>query len=108
MSDELRNRYVARIDLLQALATTLESETKLLLSNLPHIDRVVFRVKRLESFVEKALDPTPPTYGDPLIEIEDQVAGRIIVFFLQDLEVVRDRLSGICSAPQLDETLCEA
>jgi putative GTP pyrophosphokinase len=49
----------------------------------------------VDSFVAKAADPkNDPPYQDPLAEIEDQVAGRVIVFFLGDLVTVHERLAG--------------
>jgi putative GTP pyrophosphokinase len=59
----------------------------------PYIDRVSFRTKGGKSFDEKAHDPeTTPPHENPLVEIEDQVAGRVIVFFLRDIEVVLEQL----------------
>ena len=66
------------------------------LAGVPHIDRLTFRVKGPESFVAKAQDVTnAPKYSDPLVEVEDQVAGRIIVFFLSDIAHVRRRLEAV-------------
>jgi ppGpp synthetase/RelA/SpoT-type nucleotidyltranferase len=46
-------------------------------------------VKGTDSFVAKATDRrNTPQYQDPLVEIEDQVAGRILVFFLSDISAV--------------------
>lgn len=33
-----------------------------------------------------------PKYSNPLVELEDQVAGRVITFFRDDIPVVRGRL----------------
>jgi putative GTP pyrophosphokinase len=95
MREDLRSRYSDRLSLLEELRSTLEEETKEALAALPHIDRVTFRVKGGDSFVAKAADPkNDPPYQDPLAEIEDQVAGRVIVFFLGDLVTVHERLAG--------------
>lgn len=94
MADGLAEQYAARLPLLESLRANLESETRDALSDLSHIDRVTFRVKGVESFVTKAMDAqNNPPYRDPLVEIEDQIAGRVIVFFLSDMVPVRDRLS---------------
>jgi putative GTP pyrophosphokinase len=91
--EHLSVQYQNRLHLLKALAATLEKETRESLSGFAHIDRIYFRVKEVDSFVGKALDPsTEPPYADPLVEIEDQVAGRILTFFLQDLDPVKDQL----------------
>jgi putative GTP pyrophosphokinase len=94
MREDLRSRYCGRLGLLEQLRSNLEQETKEALAALPHIDRVTFRVKEVDSFVAKAEDPkNDPPYQDPLAEIEDQVAGRVIVFFLCDLLTVHEHLT---------------
>jgi putative GTP pyrophosphokinase len=95
MPDNLRARYEARQALLDDLRSRLQQETHDALDGVPHIDRISFRTKGTDSFVEKVHDRrVEPPYTDPLVEVEDQVAGRVIVFFLNDLEVVRDKLKG--------------
>jgi ppGpp synthetase/RelA/SpoT-type nucleotidyltranferase len=94
MRENLEQAYKARLPFLSQLKDNFEHETKEALANLHHIDRVSFRVKGIQSFLDKALDLTNnPPYSDPLVEIEDQVAGRVIVFFLSDMDHVRDKLS---------------
>lgn len=83
--------YEARRPLLQQLATTLEQKTCDALEGLPHIDRVSFRAKGTDSFVTKAQDPK---YTNPLVQIEDQVAGRVITFFRDDIPIVRDKITN--------------
>jgi ppGpp synthetase/RelA/SpoT-type nucleotidyltranferase len=93
MDNQLIARYETRIDLLAELAEALDREVRRALDGVPHIDRVTFRVKPPRSFGRKAGDPrTEPPYADPLIEIEDQVGGRVIVYFLDDLETVAGRI----------------
>jgi len=95
MLDDLRRLYLQRVPLLQQVADNLAQETRDALQGIPHIDRVAFRVKTVESFLAKAADPkNQPTYADPLVEIEDQVAGRVIVFHLADISTVLDALKG--------------
>ena len=95
MHNELEAIYQSRIDILEKLKVRLERETIRALEGVGNVDRVSFRVKSPVSFANKALDPNnDPPYEDPFYEIEDQVAGRIIVFFLEGLEEVQDRLKG--------------
>ncbi len=95
MPEPLGEQYKERQPLLGELRDRLERETTEALDGLPHVDRVSFRVKAPESFVSKAIDPrNDPAYSDPLIEIEDQVAGRVLVFFLSDLSAIRVRLEA--------------
>jgi putative GTP pyrophosphokinase len=104
MRDQLRDSYEDRLDLLEGLRKSLELETKRALAGIEHIDRISFRVKSPQSFVAKATDPrNEPPYEDPLVEIEDQVAGRIIVFFLEDLGIVRERLRGTFTAVEFEQ-----
>jgi ppGpp synthetase/RelA/SpoT-type nucleotidyltranferase len=93
MPDDLAKLYFKRQNVLEKLRKQLEHETIAALKNLPHIDRVAFRVKGPDSFLKKANDPKNRAfYKDPLSEIEDQIAGRIITFFLSDIPIVKDRL----------------
>lgn len=95
MPDALERAYRAREPLLGELSSALQREIQETLNGVGHIDRISFRVKAQASFIAKATDPdTEPPYSNPLVEIEDQVGGRVLVFFLQDLEPVADRLRG--------------
>jgi ppGpp synthetase/RelA/SpoT-type nucleotidyltranferase len=96
MDNRLIDRYQARIGLLEGLAQSLERETRRALGGVEHIDRITFRVKPAAGFGRKAADPrTTPPYTDPLVEIEDQVGGRVLVYFLDDLEAVAGRLTRV-------------
>ncbi len=97
MPDELRERYQQRRALLQQLGGKLEEATREALGSMPHIDRVSFRVKSVDSFMAKAAQ-VDSLYENPLVEIEDQVAGRVIVFFLSDIDVVLQKLRGTFNA----------
>lgn len=89
--------YAERAALLTKLAQSLERELRSLLSGVPHVDRISFRSKSVPSFVEKAMDLEEDgkrKYAHPLEEIEDQVAGRVLVFFRSDIAAVRDAIEG--------------
>lgn len=93
MPNRVREHYSNRLPLLEGLRKELERETKVAVTDLEHIDRVGFRVKGVDSFFNKASDPSnTPAYADPLVEVEDQVAGRVIVFFVSDIKPTRERL----------------
>jgi putative GTP pyrophosphokinase len=88
--DELRAAYEERLPLLQELAANLEHETRRQFDGIPHIDRISFRAKGVESFLDKVLERRiEPPYEQPLIEVEDQVGGRILVFFISDVDPAR-------------------
>src|SRR5574337_8873 len=88
MNAELEMKYRQRHPLLEAMARSLEVEVLDLLRGVPHVDRVYFRAKEPSSFLKKATKD----YEHPLVEIEDQVAGRVLVFFLDDVDCVVARL----------------
>lgn len=99
MANTLKCDYESRLPLLGNLAGNLEQEAVGAVSALPHVDRIYFRVKPVMSFLEKATDPTTePPYEDPLVDIEDQVAGRILVFFVGDVQPVKSALEGTFNA----------
>jgi GTP pyrophosphokinase len=93
VDDDLRRAYASRLPLLGAAKAALKRETLDALAAVEHVDRVAFRVKSVASFVAKALDPAnDPPFSQPLLEVEDQIAGRVIVFFLRDMTTVQERL----------------
>jgi putative GTP pyrophosphokinase len=95
MPNDILMEYKSRVDILKLLKDNLEKETKDALSSLEHIDRISFRVKDPEQFVRKIEDhkKDKKPYKYPLIEIEDQVAGRVLVFFRYDIRCVLNTLS---------------
>jgi putative GTP pyrophosphokinase len=95
MADSLSEAYERNRILLVAAAAALEHGVRDALEGVPHVDRVIFRAKETKSFVAKAQDQTvKPPYSSPLVEIEDQIAGRVLVFGLPDIEKITERLSG--------------
>lgn len=101
-SDELRTRYEQRLPRLEDVRRDLASETEAILEGIPHIDRIAYRVKDVDRFVEKACRNAPPDgYEEPLREVEDQVAGRILVFFRSDLEPVMEAICKEFSSVEL-------
>ena len=87
---DLAAAYAARRPALDRLAQDLALMARDALDGVPHIDRINFRVKDQSSFVKKA---TQSKYSNPLAELEDQVAGRVITFFRDDIHIVRERLT---------------
>lgn len=85
MSD-LSDAYAERLSLLDEAAGRLENDLIEHFRGQARIDRVGFRAKDLESFLEKAEAPRREhPYEVPLAEIEDQIAGRILVHFTEDV-----------------------
>ena len=92
---ELSTVYAARQPVLTELAANLERAAKEALEHVAHVDRVSFRTKGAKSFIKKA---ELPKYESPLREIEDQVAGRVLVFFRSDIEPVSEVLRNLFGA----------
>lgn len=96
--EAIREKYRARAGLLDELARSLDTELRVCLSGVHNIDRIYFRTKGVESFVEKAATRTDDDkdwkYQHPLEEIEDQVAGRILVLYRRDIQSVLAALDG--------------
>lgn len=94
MNADLVAAYEERVALLEDARRTLEGQTGQQLASVPHIDRIAFRVKKAESFANKVAEATATEkpYEQPLLEVEDQIAGRVIVFFRDDIEQVTEQL----------------
>jgi len=91
---ELADEYEARLPLLNALRDAVDAKAREALADLAHIDRISFRVKDSYSFARKCRPVDKPApYANPAEEVEDQVAGRVLVFFSHDLLVVEERLA---------------
>jgi ppGpp synthetase/RelA/SpoT-type nucleotidyltranferase len=95
--EALVQKYADRLNDLAHIARALKSEFEGVLAGQAGIERVEFRVKELDSFVEKALSigkDGKRRYVHPFEEIEDQVGGRVMVFFRATIDEVLPRLSG--------------
>lgn len=93
MLDQLRIDFESRRTELLGIADKLESELREVLRGFPHIDRIGFRVKETESFVKKVANHQQSIpYEFPLVEVEDQIAGRVLVFFRPDVVSIQRRL----------------
>lgn len=82
---DISESYERRRPLLALAAQLLEKQARDALDGIPHVDRIAFRSKGAKSFLDKAEENG---YKHPLVEIEDQVAGRVLVFFIEDIDVV--------------------
>ncbi|WP_175656724.1 GTP pyrophosphokinase [Burkholderia ambifaria] len=90
-NEELFAEYSRRYaNILSPLAMGLMSFLNQRLDGIKHIDRVSTRAKDPVRFLAKAVKENggKRKYSDPFSEIQDQVAARITVFYLSDVEVV--------------------
>jgi ppGpp synthetase/RelA/SpoT-type nucleotidyltranferase len=94
-ASQIAQEYRRRHPLLRELASRLEGFAKGLLVGIEHIDRIYFRAKDVESFAKKSMSVEASgerRYAFPHEDIEDQVAGRVLVFFRRDIAVVANTL----------------
>jgi putative GTP pyrophosphokinase len=96
MNNDLLARYTDRYtERLRPLAERLQTYVSECLKGLPRVDRITARAKTPESFAKKAAKRTSdgrPKYSDPLLELQDLVGVRVIVFYSGDVESAVDRI----------------
>jgi len=102
--DELGRRYAERLPLLEQLAENLERELRRHFEEQAHVDRISFRVKGRDSFLDKVFERRVELgNAEPLIEVEDQVAGRILVLFISDVEPARAHVERLLTPVEAQE-----
>jgi ppGpp synthetase/RelA/SpoT-type nucleotidyltranferase len=94
MCEVLKAQYSARYEnYLVPIAASLQDY---LIENIKteHIDSIRTRAKAIDSFVNKAckIVDGEQKYTDPLRQINDQIGGRIIVFYKHDVNLVINQL----------------
>jgi putative GTP pyrophosphokinase len=113
-----KNAYAHRLPILDEVATRLLelAQAGLSVYDHEHIDRIYFRAKSVKSFVDKVRkraaeaadgverDGIPVVaYVNPLTQIEDQVAGRVLVFFRHDIQPVVDLLDNTFNSVEMQD-----
>jgi ppGpp synthetase/RelA/SpoT-type nucleotidyltranferase len=101
MSETLAEVYQKHYDdVLTPIARDLEAYLHGLMQGQPRIDRVTARAKSVVSFLNKAakVGGDKRKYQSPLLEIQDQVAARIVTFYLSDVERVQSLVSDYFGA----------
>lgn len=93
---EIERIYTERYSILNSVATSIEKELREeILIDVKHIDYISSRAKKIESFVQKALkkkEDGSRKYDDPFNQIQDQIGIRVVVYFLSDVEIVKQRV----------------
>lgn len=89
---DIANQYALRYPHLTGIALQLSSYIQETISGLPHIDRIAVRAKSPDRFLGKAHKVSGGIlkYSDPLNEIQDQIGGRITVFYLSDVQRAKE------------------
>ena len=96
--DQIEIEYKRRRELtLLPLASKLKSHLTELLTGYPRVDSVRSRAKAIDRFLEKArkTEGERPKYSDALNQMQDQIAARVVVFYLADVEEVSTHLKKI-------------
>ncbi len=78
-------------EVLRPVAVGLEGLIRDHLASTRRVDRVAARAKAPDPFIAKASKQEPdgsPKYVDPLVQIQDQIGARIVVFYKPDVETV--------------------
>ncbi len=90
MSDIESTYRTRHNEVLTPLAKRLEDYLRTHFQTFKRIDRIAARAKAIDRFVAKAtkVENGQPRYSEPLEQIQDQIGARVIVFYLQDVEVV--------------------
>ncbi|MEQ1935970.1 MAG: RelA/SpoT domain-containing protein [Fimbriimonadaceae bacterium] len=92
-----RNR---RDSTLEGIAKNLEAFLIDFMKGQDRIDRIAVRAKGVQSFIKKANKTVDgkPKYTEPLMQIQDQIGARIIVFYNSDVEPVKKRVLDVFRA----------
>ena len=96
MTSDLRATYEQlRASVLLPIAGELSSLIRNTLLECEHIDRVTARAKDVDRFLAKAEKKErdgQPKYAEPLVQIQDQIGARVVVYYLKDVDVVESVL----------------
>lgn len=96
MSDDLRASYEKRYrEVLVPAAAKLQEMLASDFAGVKRIDRIAARGKSPDRFLEKARKLKKDgslQYKDPLGEIQDQIGGRVVVFYTDDIEPASARV----------------
>lgn len=91
MRQDVSAAYESRFPSLERVAERLSVFVRELLREVPRIDRVSSRAKDPERFATKAMkvnEEGAARYSDPLVQIQDQIGARVVVFYESDVEAV--------------------
>lgn len=96
-SEKLREAYQTRFDeVLSVLAQRLREFVWDVSKEYPRIDRVSARAKDVEGFLSKALivEDGKSKYSEPLNQIQDQLAVRIVIFYTSDIDPINELINA--------------
>src|SRR5712671_3223987 len=98
----------------EAFLTTIASKLEVLVKGhfdgLPNVDRISARAKSPSRFAEKATktEHGVAKYRRPLVEIQDQIGARIIVFYREDVPRAKEQVDRYFTAIEEREVVPES
>lgn len=93
IEDEYKKRWETY---LKPIASKLQARLIDELKDIPRIDRVYARAKDPSRFIKKAKkkENSDLKYENPLVQIQDQIGARVIVFYLNDVALVEEEIEA--------------
>jgi ppGpp synthetase/RelA/SpoT-type nucleotidyltranferase len=94
-STSVRDEYERRYPLLVEVSENLKAHLSGLLAGVARVDAIAARAKspdRYEKKAQKVEDGGLAKYTDPISEIQDQIGARVTVFYLPDVEIIRQHV----------------
>src|SRR4051812_28040686 len=91
--DKVYAKYTSIYPRLLKIAEQLQDQLSHILDGVEHIDRIICRVKSIESFVAKSRKRQANSslkYSVPLKEIQDMIGARVVVYYKTDVQNVKD------------------
>ncbi|AYV57705.1 hypothetical protein EFP84_18880 [Leptospira kmetyi] len=91
--DQIKKEYSERFHVLVEIAARIEEDLREKIKR-PRVDRISARAKSQERYAKKALKNAngKRKYSDPIKQIQDQVGARIVLFYLDDVEEVAQKI----------------
>ncbi len=108
MVDELAAKYEARYrSVLGRIANSLREHLEDHMQGQSRIDGITARAKRVDRFLKKAtsIESGQPKYSEPLVQIQDQIGARIVVFYKQDVQSIDDLVTKYYTAIESQEVV---
>jgi putative GTP pyrophosphokinase len=93
--EEVRSAYTSIYSVLKKISDQIEEQLTSVFENVPHIDRIISRVKSIDSFLtksDKLKEDGTLKYPVPMKEIQDMIGVRIVVYYKTDVQTARDIL----------------
>ena len=94
----LKAEYLSILPKLKEIAVKLEEQLIETFADYAHIDRIICRVKDVESFMTKSIKKKKdgsPKYAVPIKEIQDMIGARVVVYYKSDVPHIREVITQL-------------